>query len=157
MCEFTVVGEDEQPGGLRIQPADVEQAFLEAGDEPGQVGAAVLVAQRADDADRFVEHQVTAGGVQLHRDAVHRDEVGVVHPAAEFGDYDTVDGDAARLDEDLAGPAGSDAGGGHPLLQPHPVGGRVTLVRARSFSGGHRNLPTRRITMGRSAAVRRAS
>ena len=32
--ELAVVGEDEQPGGLRIQPADVEQALLESGDEP---------------------------------------------------------------------------------------------------------------------------
>ena len=42
--EVAVVGEDEQPARLGVEPADVEQALLEVGRELREVGAALLVA-----------------------------------------------------------------------------------------------------------------
>ena len=70
MREFAVVGEDEESGCLSIEAPDVEQPLLELLDEPRQVGATSLISQRRHDADRLVEHEISAARVELDRDAI---------------------------------------------------------------------------------------
>jgi hypothetical protein len=155
--EFAVVGEDEQPGGLRIETADIEQPLLELRDVALQVRAPALVLQGTHDADRLVEHEVAARGVELDGGAVNGDAVGRHDPSAEFRHDLAVDLDPACRDEVLGDAARRDARGGHELLQTDAL---RLFAEARSVWGGrgHHRIPSDpSAATGRWAAARRSS
>ena len=56
--EVAVVGEQDQPGGVGVEPADVEEPLGPVGDQVGQRAPALGVGHRRDHAARLVEHQV---------------------------------------------------------------------------------------------------
>ena len=69
------------------------------------------------------EHVVALRGVELHGDAVDRDEIGRrVDAAAELGHDAAVHLDAALDDELLGDAPARDARGGEHLLQAHALG-----------------------------------
>jgi hypothetical protein len=141
MGELAVVGEHEQSRGLGIQPADVVEPLVPVLRETAQVGAALLVLHRRDDAGRLVEHDVALGGVELDRRAVHVDEVGCrVDAAPELGDDLSVHPDAALDDVLLADAARGDAGVREHLLQAHALG--IRCVRHRSTSASKPSEPS---------------
>src|SRR5688572_33280352 len=100
--ELAVVGEDQEPLGVGIEAADMEQALVPVADEVTDVEPAELVVHRRDDTQRLVEGEVDPALVELDPDSV--DVHGLVrpYPDTELSDDMAVDLDAAGGDQVLA-------------------------------------------------------
>ena len=147
--EFAVVGENQQARGLGVEAAHVEQALLKLRHEAVEVGAAAVILQRRHDADRLVEHEVAAGGVELDGHAVDRHEVGFLHATAELHDDLAVHLHTPGRNQILRDPAGGNPRGRHQFLQANAVVSRVIVH--------HQSLPIRRRAAAKCAAAHRSS
>ena len=140
--EVAVVGEDEQPGGVGVEPPDVEEPLGPVGDEVAQAATPLGVAHRGDHAARLVEHEVDRGADRRQPLAVDADHGGArVDLGAEPGDDLAVDLDvrprasAPRTCADWRRPTGraaSAAGSGRRR--------RARDVARRGWTGRRRGL-----------------
>src|SRR5690606_18528834 len=116
--EVAVVGEQQQALAVGVQPSDVEHPGGHPVQVVGDGAATLLVVHGGDHAAGLVErqvHQVRVGHYPLPVHVDHRG--GRVDLVAQPGHH-AVDRDPAVGDQLLAGPPGSDPGGGEDLLQP---------------------------------------
>jgi len=115
--EFTVVGQEHQPGALLVEPADRVNPLGDLGEDVDDQGLARRVAVGRDVAFGLVDGVVNVSfGVDLL--AVERDLLAArVDAGAEFADDLVVDRDPALEDEFLARPPRADAGVGQDLLK----------------------------------------
>jgi hypothetical protein len=119
--EVAVVGEQEQPLGLHVQPADVEQALVPVADQVTEVGPALVVLHGRDHADGLVDGEVHLRGVDLDPQAVDVDDLRGPDTGPELGDDLVVDRHPPQGDQLLRPAAGGDTGLGQDLLQPLPL------------------------------------
>ena len=137
--EVAVVGQDDQPGGVGVEPADVEEPLGPVGDHVGQRAAALGVGHRRDHAARLVEHEVDVRRDRRQPLAVDPDHRGArVDLGAEPGDDLAVDLDHA---------------GEHQLLAACAARPRRT-GRAASAAGSARRRRGPGASRGLGAAVR---
>src|SRR6266550_1833724 len=83
--DLAVVSDQQQPGGVCVQPPDREHAMPRRAfaQHVENAGAAGLVLRGGDHSQRLVEHQVAVLGRGLHGPTVHGDDVaGGVHQNA---------------------------------------------------------------------------
>jgi len=126
--EVAVVGQEQEPFGVRVEPADREDPGL-VGDQIDDGGPPVGVARGGDDPGRLVQQVVDEVGRRRDRNAVDLDSLGLgVDPPAQLGNF-PVDGDPAVVDELLARPPAPIAGPGENLLQPLPLLGAIRRRR----------------------------
>ena len=120
--QLAVVGQQDQPGGVGVEPADRIEA-LPAGHELHDRRPALRVVRGRDDAGRLVE-RVHRVGLGRHRPAVEADVAVRVHVARRIRDRRPVHGHPPVGDQPLGGAAGGDPRMGEILGQAH---GRATL------------------------------
>jgi hypothetical protein len=139
--EASVVGDDDEAGGILVEPADGKEAVWSLGDEIGDAGGAVFGAGGGDVSAGLVD-EVVDELFGLDGPSVAGDLVAVgVEAEAELGDDASVDADAAFEDDLLAVAAASDAGGGEELMESlfHGFGWRDRVgQRPASGSGASR-------------------
>ena len=146
--KLAVVGQQEQPAGLGVEPADVEQALLIPGRPPVEVVPAVLVRERTHDADGLVEHEVPLRHVELDGRTVDRHVVGrCIHAPAEFGDDLAIDLHPSGADQVFGDPSTGDTRRSHHLLQAF----------AFVASGDHRIRPFHHQAGGKSGATHQSN
>ena len=102
MGELTVVGEQQQPARVGVEPA--HRKHPRAGrQELGDRAALLGIVQRADHADRLVEHEVAERGARRQRTPAHGDAIAVrLHLGARLGDHAAVHLHRAFLDQRVA-------------------------------------------------------
>src|SRR4051812_2867068 len=130
VAEVAVVGEDDQALGVGVEPADVEEPFLEQrlarpglDDGVGERPPALGVGQGRDDAAGLVQHDVAVPPGRRDARAVDADDVVLGVDAAALLAHDVaVHLDPALVDHRLRRPARRQAGLGQDLLQPLPGG-----------------------------------
>jgi len=137
--EFAVVGHDERAAGFHIEPADGEDAFLEAGHEFADGFAVGGVIVGDEDAFGFIEEVVDFGllaqaagfdGFFVDGDDIAR---GVDHDG-HFGEDGAVHADAAAGDHGFTLAPGGDAAVGEETLEANFH--RVLLVLTFILGGG---------------------
>ena len=107
--EVPVIGEDQQPRGVGVQPPDVKESFLAVCDDLAQIGPAILILHRADDAARLVEHKVGVIGRRRKPLAIDPHDIGQrIDPSTHLGDHFAVDLDPASRHVVLAAPPARD-------------------------------------------------
>jgi len=107
--ELAVVGEQEQPGRVRVQAADRVEP-LAAAHERDDRRAPLRVLRGADVAGRLVERIDHVAALEGDPGAVDRDRVLLPHVACRVAHDLATDGHAAGEHELLGGAAGGDAG-----------------------------------------------
>jgi hypothetical protein len=74
--ELPIVGHQEQPLGVAVEPPNREDART-VGEKRRQVGPALWIVERRDDARRFVEGVVPRLRVDVEGCAIHRDPIAI--------------------------------------------------------------------------------
>lgn len=116
--EIAVIGEDQESLGLRVEPADIEEARELRGQKMENRVARVRIGAGGNEAGRFVENQVKFA-FTAHQLAAHFDVVALAGLRAEVGANATVNRNAPICDEPVAMPPRSDTGGGEETVQAH--------------------------------------
>ena len=115
--QFAVVGEEQQPLGLRVEPAHGKHARL-AGHESDHGRAPLGIRRGGDHSRRLVEQVVNQARSDPQDCAVDLDAVGLgIGPIPQARDL-TVDPYPPRCDQRLGGAAAAQTGAGQDLLQP---------------------------------------
>ncbi len=108
MREVAVIGEDQQPFGVGVEPTNREHPRL-GGHEVGDDRPSLRVGEGGHHAPRLVQQVVDETGSDCERRAVDLDAIDFdVDSATEDGDV-AVDGDSAVGDQLLAGAAAAQA------------------------------------------------
>jgi hypothetical protein len=114
--DIAVVGEEEQPFGVAVEPADRKHALRDM-DQVHHRSPVPLVLHRRDVAARFIQQQV-AGALLAELPAVDTDHGAVrIGFESKLRDHDAVDGDPSGRDQFFRRPAGADSAGGEYSLQ----------------------------------------
>jgi hypothetical protein len=128
VAQLAVVRQQQQPLGLGVEPAHVEQPARPVDqlgalhDEVADAGATLVVRHGREHPERLVQRQVHDVVAQHDPAAVDVHDGGVRVDATAHLAYDlAVDGHPARGDELLGRAAGGHAGLGQHLLQPDSV------------------------------------
>src|SRR4051812_20533415 len=116
--ELSVVGQQDEPGGVGVQPADRVQANA-CVDELRDDAAPVRVLRSRYHAGRLVDEIDDLLGLQCDRCAVDLDVVGLVHVARRVQDDLAADGDPSLAHDVLRSAPRGDAGVGEELGQAH--------------------------------------
>jgi hypothetical protein len=117
VCQFTIVGDDEQPLANVIEATDGVEALLEFVEELHHRGPALGVLDGGDKASGLVEDKVAQTLGALEELAVDANVVAAsIGLGAQFGNDLAVDLDAALLDHRLGTASAGDTGGGKNLL-----------------------------------------
>ncbi len=120
--EVAVVGEEQQAGGVAVEPADGIDALWTGAVDEHHHGFAVLgVVDGGDEAFGLVEEEV-AFALAVEGFATVFDHVAFVNLEAHLGDYFAVDGDAASGDELVGITPRANAGIGNVFVE---AGGAV--------------------------------
>lgn len=115
--ELTVVREEQRAAGVKVQPADRNDARPDFLQVFGNGGTTLRVVHRAHHVSRLVKYEIHER-LGLDASAVHLYPAGLrVCSGAKFGDHLPVDGHAARDDERLGLATGCDPGLGENLLE----------------------------------------
>src|ERR671925_299869 len=156
--QLAVVGEQDEAGGVGVQPADWIQARARRRDQPHHRRSTLRVARRRHHAGGLVDHPDDAllrAADELAVDA-HLRRHG--DPAPEVGHHLPVDGHPPGPDQVLGRPAGGHTRVGEVLGEPH---GSATIGRAMDLELLERTLtdrgePTHRATQVWAWAARGA-
>ena len=117
--QSTVVGEEQEPAALEIEPADRIEPLAEVGHERAYGEPALRIGERADDAAGLVERDGPPRGPAPEALSIHGDLVALrVGARAELVDHLAVDADASGPDQLLGVTSGRHAEGAEDLLQP---------------------------------------
>ena len=140
--ELAVVGEQNEPGAVDVEPAHRVEAKRRA-DQPHHGPAALGIGRGRDDTERFVERDHHLLAHQLNRFAVHgharvRGDVG-----GDVGDRCAVDRDSPLADDLLRRAAGADAGVGEKFGDSHRAAKINHHGSRRSRPGTRRRRPAR--------------
>ena len=115
--ELTVIRENEEPLGVGIEPANVEQSLGPILDVVTDTRPSTLINHRRDDTARFIERDHSDVGHRRHSLAINAyDGRERVNPHALLGDDRAVYFDPALFDELLAPAAAPDACEGKHFL-----------------------------------------
>ena len=115
--ELTVIRENEQPLGVGIEPANVEQSLGPVLDVVTDTRPSTIINHRRDNTARFIERGHSDVGNRRHSLAINaNDSRERVNPHALLCDDRAVYFDTALFDELLAPAAAPDAGEGKHLL-----------------------------------------
>src|SRR5579885_3876644 len=130
VCEFAVVGQQQQAFAVIIQPPDRINPLLDAAQQVHDGLAALRIADRGHHALGFVQGDVNVALRFFKKTAVDFDMVAIeVRLGAELRDRPAVDGDAAFGDHLLGFPPAGDAGLRQDFLEAllsHRVSGCVS-------------------------------
>lgn len=127
VCQFAVICNDEQSGGLEVESADGEESGLGWVVDVVHDGAAIgtgFIGERGEHACGLVEHEVEeAFGGFAHGAAIDHDAIDAGgDEAGQGGDDLAIDFDGTGFDESFAFASGCDAGVGHDALQAFGFG-----------------------------------
>lgn len=118
LSQLAIIGQDEKALGLRIEPANIEQA-RQMGREKIEDGVArVGIAARGNKTGRFVQDDVEAA-LAVHQLAIDFDVVALRRLRAEVGANAAVDRDPPRGNQFIAVPPRAKAGGSEKAVQAH--------------------------------------
>ena len=106
LSERSVIGEEQKPGGVRIESPNRIDPLSRVANELHDRPLGMRIMHARNYAGGLVEREVQQGDMRSDAAAVHADIVGIrVSFRARFCDRAAVNGDAAGNDEILAGPA----------------------------------------------------
>jgi hypothetical protein len=118
--ELAVVGQEQQPFGVVVEPPDRVDILAHTGEQLDDRAAPLRIRSRRDDAGRFVEQDVAMSLGCLDSAAVHLDLAGGrIDLHAHLGDGLPIDHHAAFRDQLFCGTPRRDAGLGKHLLESH--------------------------------------
>jgi hypothetical protein len=114
--EIAVAGQEQESFGLRVEPADVEEAGKFFGEQIVNCVGRVRIAPSADEAGRFVQHDRERFR-RPNESAIDFDVIVRRDLRAEIGARLPVYGHAALRDELVAMPARAESGGGEETVE----------------------------------------
>jgi hypothetical protein len=124
VCSRAVIGEQQRPFGIPIQPPYREDPHRNLPEKLRHRGASFGIGERGHNPGRLVQ-KVPGGRLRRgHQRAVHRHQIARLDFGAQLGDALVVDLHPPRGDEPLGVSSGGHARPGQELLQPlaHPPG-----------------------------------
>ena len=124
--KIAIVGEKEQPFGLGVEPADVEQAWQMWREKIEDGIARVGIGSRRNETRRFMQHDVEPA-LAVDKFAIDFDVVALRGLRAEVGANAAVDSHAPRSNQLITMSTRTESSRGEETVQAH--GGEVEALK----------------------------
>ena len=119
--KIAIIGEEKQPFGLGVEPADVEEARQMRREKIEDGVARVGIGSRRNETGRLMQHDVEPA-LAVDEFAVDFDVVALRWLRAEVGANAAIDGHAPGGDQLITMPARTEPGRGEKTVQAHERG-----------------------------------